>query len=142
RPFVGASSQDVAAAVLLIDPDPVPRSAAQPQFASLMMRMLAKNRDDRPSATEVLRELEAIRDAAADWRSSTALPSEPPRDVAVPNNLPSETTSLLGRDSELENIAAMLAREDVRVVTITGSAGVGKTRMAIRSEERRVGKEG
>src|SRR5207248_6927051 len=46
RPFLGGSPQDVAAAVLLISPDPMPRPAAQPQLASLVMRMLAKNKDD------------------------------------------------------------------------------------------------
>ncbi len=46
-----------------------------------------------------------------------------------PNNLPSQLTSFVGRDSEIDEIKASLQRD--RLVTLVGSAGVGKTRCAI-----------
>jgi predicted ATPase/class 3 adenylate cyclase len=48
---------------------------------------------------------------------------------AHPNNLPKRPGTLIGRDAEMAQIAAMLGRSGL--VTITGAGGVGKTRIAI-----------
>ena len=40
-------------------------------------------------------------------------------------------TSLVGRDDEVAAIFAMLTRQDVPLLTLTGTAGVGKTRLAL-----------
>ncbi len=45
--------------------------------------------------------------------------------------LPAEATSFVGRTAELAGIAALLAA--VRMVTVTGPAGVGKTRLSLRA---------
>ncbi|HEX5963513.1 MAG TPA: tetratricopeptide repeat protein [Gemmatimonadales bacterium] len=50
-----------------------------------------------------------------------------------PNNLPHQPTPLLGRERELGEVADLLRREDVHVVTLTGPAGVGKTRLALQA---------
>ena len=47
-----------------------------------------------------------------------------------PRTLPVETTSLVGRGRDLEQIQAMI-RSGARIVTLTGPGGVGKTRLAI-----------
>ena len=52
----------------------------------------------------------------------------PARDV--PHNLPLELTSFIGRERELADVLAALA--DHRLVTVTGSGGLGKTRLALR----------
>jgi predicted ATPase/class 3 adenylate cyclase len=60
------------------------------------------------------------------------LPSEfPPvrAGIAQPNNLPQQVTDLIGREAELANVKASL--EEHRLVTLIGSGGVGKTRMAL-----------
>jgi predicted ATPase/class 3 adenylate cyclase len=48
---------------------------------------------------------------------------------AYPGNLPSQLSSLIGREDELERVADALARS--AVVTLTGVGGVGKTRLAL-----------
>ncbi|WP_371780906.1 ATP-binding protein [Streptosporangium subroseum] len=49
-------------------------------------------------------------------------------------NVPAETSSLVGRRRELDELAALVGRSPL--VTITGVAGVGKTRLAIRTAGR------
>lgn len=46
-------------------------------------------------------------------------------------SLPLPMTSLVGRDQELALVSGLLGRADVRLVTLTGPAGVGKTRLAL-----------
>lgn len=50
---------------------------------------------------------------------------------AFPGNLPVQLTSFVGRDRELETIGEALS--GVRLVTLTGTGGVGKTRMALQA---------
>ena len=45
--------------------------------------------------------------------------------------LPQPATPVLGRERELEEVAGLLARPGVRILTLTGVGGVGKTRLAL-----------
>ncbi|MGH4010528.1 MAG: LuxR C-terminal-related transcriptional regulator [Pseudonocardiaceae bacterium] len=63
-----------------------------------------------------------------------ALPAEFPalRSLdAMPNNLPGELTSFVGRRAELAQIGESLRR--ARVLTLTGTGGCGKTRLALQA---------
>ena len=55
----------------------------------------------------------------------------PLKSLGTPTNLPRVLTPILGRDRELAEIAAQLTSADVRLVTLTGPGGTGKTRLAI-----------
>jgi predicted ATPase/class 3 adenylate cyclase len=55
----------------------------------------------------------------------------PPLKTLQRTNLPIPATRFLGRERELADIAALLQREHVRLLTLTGPGGTGKTRIAV-----------
>ncbi|MBA2597282.1 MAG: hypothetical protein H0V00_11740 [Chloroflexia bacterium] len=58
----------------------------------------------------------------------------PIRSLAIgPNNLPVQLTPFLGREEQVARVVDLLSREDVRLLTITGPGGVGKTRVALQA---------
>src|SRR5262249_52306653 len=48
-------------------------------------------------------------------------------------NLPAQPTPLIGREQEVAAITALLQRADVRLITLTGPGGTGKTRLALQA---------
>ena len=50
---------------------------------------------------------------------------------ATPNNLPTQVSEFLGRESELTAIRRMLQDPSIRLVSLTGPGGTGKTRLAL-----------
>jgi predicted ATPase/DNA-binding XRE family transcriptional regulator len=64
--------------------------------------------------------------AAARRSSVRRAPAEPPHgDLLAP------ATPLVGRDHEARSAERLLLREEVRLLTLTGAGGVGKTRLAL-----------
>ena len=57
----------------------------------------------------------------------------PPLKTLYRTNLPVPATLFLGRESELEEIGTLLGRADVRLLTLTGPGGTGKTRLALQA---------
>src|SRR4029079_8056050 len=74
------------------------------------------------------------------WRIDPQLPTpnsmptvQPDQPLLVEGhtNLPAQSTALIGRDQDMVAARDLLLRSEVRLVTLTGPAGVGKTRLAI-----------
>lgn len=63
-----------------------------------------------------------------------------PQGPSFTSNVPRPLTRFIGREDEIDAITALIERGDVRLLTLTGSGGIGKTRLSIevahRFEER------
>ncbi|MBA2476259.1 MAG: tetratricopeptide repeat protein [Actinobacteria bacterium] len=77
-----------------------------------------------------LRELER-----AVLRQDPALELSPTERAAV-RDLPAPATRLIGRARELEQLGALVRDPEVRLVTVTGPGGIGKTRLALEAGAR------
>lgn len=53
-----------------------------------------------------------------------------------PTNLPTPATAFIGRAAQVGEVVRLIADEDVRILTLTGPGGVGKTRLAVKACER------
>ena len=68
--------------------------------------------------------------------TTPGLPSEfPPLRTleSLRNNLPLQPTPLVGREREVGEVCERLGQEGVRLLTLTGPGGVGKTRLALQA---------
>ena len=71
----------------------------------------------------VAQEIAALRDPFSE---------QPDRKVeSRPTNLPVQRTGFVGREKEVAAAKELLLRQDVRLVTVTGPGGIGKTRLAV-----------
>jgi predicted ATPase len=57
----------------------------------------------------------------------------PPLKTLHETNLPVPATPFLGREQEVDQVATLLRRPEVRLVTLTGPGGSGKTRLALQA---------
>jgi predicted ATPase/class 3 adenylate cyclase len=51
--------------------------------------------------------------------------------IAKPSNLPLQSTPFVGREAEVAAVTQLMRRPDVRLLTLTGPGGIGKTRLAL-----------
>ena len=117
----------------------IEKNQRTPDPTTLMARFVpALSLDGEPEWTARLLELAISESRAPSASTSLAqskLASRPPP-TALPifdlssSNLPIILTPLLGRDEEVLGLTDLLSRHNVRLVTVIGPPGVGKTRLA------------
>ncbi len=93
------------------------RSRPHRETVSLLVEALALADSDRDTLMAAARELRPV---ATDGQSS-----------AQARGLPTPLTSLIGRANEAADLHDLLLRDGVRLVTLIGPGGVGKTRLAV-----------
>jgi predicted ATPase/DNA-binding SARP family transcriptional activator len=73
-------------------------------------------------------ELRELQHAILNHAPSLAAHAPPPAQTA---SLPAPSTPLVGRRDELHRLTALVTRDEVRIVTVSGAGGSGKTRLAL-----------
>ncbi len=124
--FLKPTPAETVAAILRDEPERVgSRSLPVPvPFVWIVERCLAKDPKQRYASTrDLANDLAAVRDRLGDVSASRLEPCF--------NNLPVQRTTLIGRANEAADLRRLLSREDVRLVTLTGAGGIGKTRLAL-----------
>jgi predicted ATPase len=126
RAFHRSTMVETMVAILREQPDPIvgQNPDAPAPLCWAIERCLAKEPEKRYATTrDLARELAAIRDRFAE---------KPMKQVeARPANLPAQRTGFVGREREVTLAKELLLRPDVRLVTITGPGGIGKTRLGV-----------
>src|ERR671919_690541 len=69
--------------------------------------------------------------AAANSGADRSAPSASKSGRRGPRSLPVTSTSLIGREQDIVEVTKLLETPEVRLVTLTGPGGIGKTRLAI-----------
>ncbi len=141
-PFHGTPIE-IAMQHLSIPPTPLREQAPElsPAIEEVVLRALAKEPGQRFAHVQDF--ASALQDAALAASASLSAPApiaerEVLRNVVKPEpvwKVPTTFTSLIGREQDVAAIEAMLLRPEVRLLTLAGIGGIGKTRLALKVAE-------
>jgi predicted ATPase len=95
-----------------------------PALETFILAMLHKEASSRPTAAEV-------DTALMGSGAGSSVPLEP--GARRPHNLPPQRTALVGRRAERSAVQPLLLDPEIRLITLTGPGGTGKTRLAVQA---------
>ena len=107
------------------------RSAALAQYETCR-RALAEELavEPAPATVELYEQIRSSATELANQVNGAVSHLSPPTTSSL-HNLPAHLTTLVGRESELDQIALLLANPDCHLLTLVGPGGIGKTRLAL-----------
>jgi len=126
RPFSRSTAAGTIVAILQEQAEPIglQKPDAPAPLCWAIERCLAKEPDKRYASTrDLARELAAIRDRLSEMPIQKL--------ESRPTNIPVQRTRFVGREKEVGAVEELLLRPDVRLVTVTGPGGIGKTRLVV-----------
>jgi predicted ATPase/predicted Ser/Thr protein kinase len=126
HPFQRSTAAETLVAILREKAEPIGaqnRDAPAP-LCWAIERCMAKDPDKRYGTTrDLAREFAALRHGFAE---------KPVKQAEIrPTNLPAQRTGFVGREKEVAAAKELILRQQVRLVTVTGPGGIGKTRLAV-----------
>ncbi len=129
-PFQSDHEQVLIYAIINETPEPISdlRADTPTALETIVNKALTKNPDKRYQHVDaMLADLRALQRTG-----SLATPVIKTQSTRL-GNLPLPSTPLLGREQELDTITQLLLRDAVRLVTLTGPGGTGKTRLGLQA---------
>jgi predicted ATPase/DNA-binding CsgD family transcriptional regulator len=129
RPFQGTMTEIAIKHTLVTPPSLRERvTTISPTVEQVILKALAKNPQQRfEHIRDFVQALEEASMAESSEHHTLPLKNAP----AYFSNLPAQLTSFIGREPEVMDVCTLLQRPDVRLVTLTGTGGIGKTRLSL-----------
>jgi predicted ATPase len=111
-----------------------PSPQRQPRLTEFIERIEAEGRHSYRVFAGASELADVLRDDLALLLAERFAASPPELDQPSPpvhHRLPAQSTSFVGRETDVDAVSALLQQPGVRLVTLTGPGGIGKTRLAV-----------